>query len=216
MAIEKKSLVDQIYETLRKEIVRLERKPGVKLNVAEIQQQLGVSCTPVREAVNRLQQEGLVIYQNNIGAHIISLDSHDLDEIQQLGDTLHCAAINYAMQNPANDGLIENLEKYYDIYRNSTEEQEEILALHYFIGSFYWFCGNKRLDNCMSALRAQQLIVRNMAIKVSKKRAEEAAYLEKMLQYTKEGKTEEICRVMTEYSEIITEKARVYLKRNKK
>ena len=53
---------------LRGDIITLRRPLGSKLNVNELQDELGVSCTPIREAVNRLQQEGLVVYENNVGA----------------------------------------------------------------------------------------------------------------------------------------------------
>ena len=55
-AIKKRSLVDQVYEMLRGDIITLRRPLGSKLNVNELQDELGVSCTPIREAVNRLQQ----------------------------------------------------------------------------------------------------------------------------------------------------------------
>lgn len=93
-AIKKRSLVDQVYEMLRGDIITLRRPLGSKLNVNELQDELGVSCTPIREAVNRLQQEGLVVYENNVGAHILDLDQHDITEIEQLAMTLHLSLIH--------------------------------------------------------------------------------------------------------------------------
>lgn len=212
--IEKKSLVDQVYETLKNEIVTLKRAPGAKLNVAAIQQQLDVSCTPVRESVNRLQQEGLITYKNNIGAHVIALNLHDIDEIMQLGNTLHGTAIRLAMQNGNRDAIIASLEKWCNNYCNATDEQEEILAVHNLVGTFYWNCGNRRLDQSMSALRAQQLIVRNMAAKMSSKRAEEADLLKKIVELAKQGETEALCNTMEEYSAIISMKAKRFLQAN--
>ena len=58
-AIKKRSLVDQVYEVLRRDIITLRRPLGSKLNVNELQEELEVSCTPIREAGNCLQQEGL-------------------------------------------------------------------------------------------------------------------------------------------------------------
>ena len=69
-AIKKRSLVDQVYEMLRGDIITLRRPLGSKLNVNELQDELGVSCTPIREAVNRLQQEGLIeFYRNSFRLH---------------------------------------------------------------------------------------------------------------------------------------------------
>ena len=57
MAIKKRSLVDQVYECCAAISSRCGAL-GSKLNVNELQDELGVSCTPVPEAVNRLRQEG--------------------------------------------------------------------------------------------------------------------------------------------------------------
>ena len=95
-AIKKRSLVDQVYEICAAISSRW-RPLGSKLNVNELQDELGVVAPPIREAVNRLQQEGLVVYENNVGAHILDLDQHDITEIEQLAMTLHCAAIRLAM-----------------------------------------------------------------------------------------------------------------------
>ena len=66
--IKKQSLVDQLYSQLREEIITLRYPLGSRLNVNEIQDDYGVSSTPLREALNRLQQEGLVVMENNVGA----------------------------------------------------------------------------------------------------------------------------------------------------
>ena len=111
-AIKKRSLVDQVYEMLRGDIITLRRPLGSKLNVNELQDELGVSCTPIREAVNRLQQEGLVVYENNVGAHILDLDQHDITEIEQLAMTLHCAAIRLAMAHGDRAAIVTGLETW--------------------------------------------------------------------------------------------------------
>ena len=51
--IKKHSLVDQVYEKLRNDIISLHIPLGSKINVNELQETLGVSCTPIREAINR-------------------------------------------------------------------------------------------------------------------------------------------------------------------
>ena len=58
--IKRVSLVDQVYEKLRERIVQLKIPFGSKLNVSKLQEEYGVSSTPVREALNRLLNEGLI------------------------------------------------------------------------------------------------------------------------------------------------------------
>ena len=159
-AIKKRSLVDQVYEMLRGDIITLRRPLGSKLNVNELQDELGVSCTPIREAVNRLQQEGLVVYENNVGAHILDLDQHDITEIEQLAMTLHCAAIRLAMAHGDRAAIVTGLEKYLEEYRRARNVQSEVMAVNRFVGTFYAHCGNRRLDANMISIQGQQLLLR--------------------------------------------------------
>ena len=55
--IKRVSLVDKVYEKLRERIVQLKIPFGSKLNVSKLQEEYGVSSTPVREALNRLLNE---------------------------------------------------------------------------------------------------------------------------------------------------------------
>ncbi len=208
--IVKKSLVDQIYESLKESIVSLRRKPGSKLSVAEIQAETGVSCTPIREAVNRLQQDGIIVYKNNVGAHVISLSEHDIDEIMQLGNTLHCAAARLSL-DLNREKLLFDMNEQYNLLLKAETGEEEVTAIHHFIGTFYWNSGNRRLDKSMSSLRAQQLMVRNMAIKITAKRCEDIEDFQSMIKYVEDNDKENLCRAIESYSDKITKKAKKYL-----
>ena len=109
-------------------IIQMKLPLGSKLNVNELQNQIGVSCTPIREAINRLQQEGLVVYENNVGAHIISLEPHDVVEIQQLAMTLHCAAIRLAMVNGDRDVIVSELKERLEEYVHADNPHDEVMA----------------------------------------------------------------------------------------
>ena len=91
--IRKQSLVDQIYSLLRESILTLRYPLGSRVNVNEIQQEYGVSSTPLREALNRLQQEGLVTTQTNVGASVLPLAPHDVEEIEEVAFALQTAAV---------------------------------------------------------------------------------------------------------------------------
>lgn len=53
------SIVDRVYQQLKAMAVSYELKPGERLNEGELAKRLGVSRTPLREALNRLNTEGL-------------------------------------------------------------------------------------------------------------------------------------------------------------
>ena len=192
-AIKKRSLVDQVYEMLRGDIITLRRPLGSKLNVNELQDELGVSCTPIREAVNRLQQEGLVVYENNVGAHILDLDQHDITEIEQLAMTLHCAAIRLAMAHGDRAAIVTGQEKYLEEYRRARNVQSEVMAVNRFVGTFYAHCGNRRLDANMISIQGQQLLLRYIYADCLTERGSHVEDFEGMLEAARRGDAEEVC-----------------------
>ncbi|MBR5730827.1 MAG: GntR family transcriptional regulator [Firmicutes bacterium] len=176
--IKKLSLVDQVYEQLKSEIVTLKRPLGAKLNVNELQEVLGVSCTPIREAVNRLQQDGLVTYENNVGAHILDLTAKDVEEIQYVGCLLHCEAAKLSMQQSDPDKVAAELSARLADYKAAKTAQAEALSVVNFIRVFYKYCGNSRLEKSLFAIQGQQILLRNMYASLCPSRASDADLLQ--------------------------------------
>ena len=154
--------MDQIYSRLREDIITLKIPMGTRLNVNELQSELGVSCTPIREAVNRLQQEELVIYENNVGARVLTLDEHDVREIHELALTLQQAAVQLSMKNGNLDEMLDAVEEQLDRYKSARSPREGVKAVHNLIGVFYHHCGNRRLDRSMVAIQGQMLLLRHI------------------------------------------------------
>ena len=175
--IKKLSLVDQVYDQLRSEIVTLKRPLGTKLNVNELQDVLGVSCTPIREAVNRLQQDGLVTYENNVGAHVLDLTSKDVEEIQHVGCLLHCEAADLAMKLDKDKTAAELAARLED-YKSAKTPQQESSAVTNYIKVFYKHCGNSRLEKSLFAIQGQQQLLRNMYANACAERASDAELFE--------------------------------------
>lgn len=158
--IKKASLVDQIYLKLREDIITMKLPMGARLNVNELQTELGVSCTPIREAVNRLQQEELVRYENNVGAKVLTLDEHDVREIHELAVTLQQAAVRLSMKNGDRAEMLREIEEQLQRYQAARTPRESVKAVHSLIGVFYHHCGNRRLDQSMIAIQGQVLLLR--------------------------------------------------------
>lgn len=172
--IKKLSLVDQVYEQLKSEIVTLKRPLGTKLNVNELQEVLGVSCTPIREAVNRLQQDGLVTYENNVGAHILYLTAKDVEEIQYVGCLLHCEAAGLAIAREDREKTAAELAARLEDYKTVKTPQAESAAVTQFFKVFYKHCGNSRLEKSLFAIQGQQILLRNMYAAALCERASDA------------------------------------------
>lgn len=199
--IKRYSLVDQVYTQLRKDIVSLQLPLGSKVNVNELQETLGVSCTPIREAVNRLQQEGLVTYENKVGARVLQLNEHDVEEIHQLAMTLHCAAIRLAIKNGDREAIVRELRQRLAEYRRAKTVEAEVTAVNCFLGTYYHNCGNRRLDDHMISLQGQQLLLRYIFATCAEKRAADEEVFEQMLSYTEAGNAEAVCDILEDYTQ---------------
>jgi DNA-binding GntR family transcriptional regulator len=78
------STPDVIAETLREEILRGEVAPGQALRQEELAERIGVSRLPVRDALLRLEAQGLVHVYPNRGAFVISLSADEVTEIFEM------------------------------------------------------------------------------------------------------------------------------------
>ncbi|MGL5439104.1 MAG: GntR family transcriptional regulator [Filifactoraceae bacterium] len=160
--IKKESLVEQIYAKLKNDIISLKLPLGSKINVRELQEKYGVSSTPLREAINRLQAENLVNYINNIGASVIEINEDDVYEIQDLTITLHTAAIKFAMARCHPSKLLTEIKQGLESYKNATTIEQRVMGVFDIFGVFYYNCGNKRLRDNMIVIQGQQLILRHI------------------------------------------------------
>ncbi|SES38988.1 GntR family transcriptional regulator [Actinokineospora terrae] len=73
-ALEGRSKTQYAYETLKQRIVDGWYGPGTRLVFDRIARDLGVSAVPVREAVRRLEAEGWVVFERNVGAQVAGVD----------------------------------------------------------------------------------------------------------------------------------------------
>ena len=74
-------LRDVVFQTLRQAILRGELKPGERLMEIHLAQKLGVSRTPVREAIRKLELEGLVLMIPRKGAIVAEITVQDLEDV---------------------------------------------------------------------------------------------------------------------------------------
>ena len=198
--IKKMSLVDQIYSRLREDIITLKLPLGARLNVNELQSDLGVSCTPIREAVNRLQQEELVVCENNVGARVLTLNEHDVREINELALTLQQAAVRLAMENGGREELLREVDEQLERCRAARGPRESVRAVHDLIGVFYHRCGNRRLDRSMIAIQGQVLLLRHIYAECSEPgaRSEE---LSRVRDGGADNSVDEVCAALRDYAD---------------
>lgn len=93
------------YEVVRRAIMRGALQPGTRLTQGQLAGQLGLSTTPVREALRRLAGDGLVRIDAHRGAIVRGLDRAELTEIYELRLLLEPLAIRKAAQNVTEEEL---------------------------------------------------------------------------------------------------------------
>ena len=98
--IERTALTQTVYELLRAKIMARELLPGQRIDVAMLARVLGVSRTPVKEAVNRLAAEGAIEILPQHGTFIASIDwpaLSELHDIRVMIETYVCDALSYPL-----------------------------------------------------------------------------------------------------------------------
>ncbi|HEY5314250.1 MAG TPA: GntR family transcriptional regulator, partial [Pirellulales bacterium] len=94
--IRRQSLADSVYETLLEAIATGRLAPGAELSAVALSAQLQVSRTPVTEALQRLEHDGLVEQAANRPPRVVRLAPRDVDEIYELQLHLEAAAAERA------------------------------------------------------------------------------------------------------------------------
>jgi len=103
------SLGNQAYQELKRIILEREIPPGGKLNEADLASALGISRTPVREAINRLEKEGLVQIFPQRGAFVVQFFEKDIFELFLIRENLEGLAAYLAAGN-INEGYLSKLQ----------------------------------------------------------------------------------------------------------
>ena len=89
-------LRDVVFHTLRNAILKGELQPGERLMEIQLAQKLGVSRTPVREALRKLELEGLVLMMPRKGAVVADITIQDLEDVLEVRTALEELAVQKA------------------------------------------------------------------------------------------------------------------------
>ena len=92
------SLADQVFDKLENDIIQGVYKRGELLTELKLVEQLGVSRTPIREALRRLEQERL-IEDTGKGSRVLGITEEDLQDIMNIRERIEGLAAYYAAKN---------------------------------------------------------------------------------------------------------------------
>ena len=128
----KLTLSEQIYNILKEDILAGTIPLGAKLTNRELQERFQVSSTPIRDAINKLNQDGLIGEVTKTGAQLISFDFEYSGELNEFILALSCQAVALSARSSQTRQVTEDDEAYFD-------------ADYRFHKAFFDYCGNRFL-----------------------------------------------------------------------
>lgn len=100
-------LRDVVFQTLRQAILKGELQPGERLMEIKLAESLGVSRTPIREAIRKLELEGLVVMIPRKGAAVANITEKDTKDVLEVRRTLEMFAVEVACDRITEEQLVE-------------------------------------------------------------------------------------------------------------
>lgn len=100
-------LRDVVFQTLREAILRGELRPGERLMELQLASKLGVSRTPIREAIRMLEQEGLAVTVPRKGAEVAKMTEKNMKDVLQIREALDELAVEIACDNMTDQQLVD-------------------------------------------------------------------------------------------------------------
>ena len=116
-------LRDVVFNTLRQAILRGELKPGERLMEIQLANKLGVSRTPIREAIRKLELEGLVLMIPRKGAEVAQITEKSLKDVLEVRKALEELAVQLACDKMDKEG-IENLKKAAEDFKDTLDADD--------------------------------------------------------------------------------------------
>ncbi len=155
-----KPLRDVVFETLRDAIITQVLKPGERLMEIQLADEMGVSRTPVREAIRKLELEGLVVMVPRKGAYVAGVSMKDIHEVYEVRAALEMLAVTLAAERITDeelDALERQVLKESEVEKNGDEHAlDNIIYIDStFHDIIYQAAHNQRLVQFVNILQEQ-------------------------------------------------------------
>ena len=150
-------LRDVVFYTLRQAILKGELEPGERLMEMQLAEQLGVSRTPIREAIRKLELEGLVLMIPRRGAIVAKITEKDLRDVLEVRSSLERLSTELACERMKEDTIVE-LRKAQEAFKEALDGDDITLQAQRdveFHDVIYKATGNLRLIQMLNNLREQ-------------------------------------------------------------
>ena len=161
-------LREVVFNNLRDAILKGQLKPGERLLENHLADKLGVSRTPVREALRMLEQENLVELIPRRGAQVLDISAEDIKNVLEIRSALEVVSVRHACHNMDEEGLKEP-RKYNSQFEAAFEEKDYdkvATADEHFHDVIFRAAGNAKLVGIITNIQAQVYRYRMAYLKV--------------------------------------------------
>lgn len=158
-----KSLTELVTENLRDRIVTGEFELGDQLSEARIAKDLQVSRTPVREAINRLEMEGLLVVEPQRGSFVFSLESAELAKLCDARVCLEATALEQAIKEHPEQlhKALKDCTGRMTSARDSDDDAEYLAQDTIFHQCLFDWANNRFLNDAYQTIALKMAAVRN-------------------------------------------------------
>ena len=194
-------LRDVVFNTLRQAILRGELKPGERLMEIQLANKLGVSRTPIREALRKLELEGLVNMVPRKGAEVADITEKSLRDVLEVRKALEELSVQLACEKITEEE-IEELKRVAERFKDTLDDQdvtkiaEADVAFHDVI---YTETDNQKLILLLNNLREQMYRYRVEYLKKEEAYPQLIAEHEELIDNISKRNKEEATRIMCEH-----------------
>ena len=150
-------LRDVVFNTLRQAILTGEMKPGERLLEIHLANKLGVSRTPIREAIRMLELEGLVIMVPRRGAQVAQITEKSMSDVLEVRCALDVLAVELACERITTEAVEELREACREFEKATTTKDVHVIAKAdvAFHDIIFKAAGNPRLTQMINNLAEQ-------------------------------------------------------------
>lgn len=152
-----KPLRDIVFENLRTAILEGDLKAGQRLMEMQLAEQLGVSRTPIREAIRKLELEGLVVMLPRKGAYVANMSFKDLIDVLEIRASLEGLAASLATERLRKEDIeeLERVAKEFEISVRETDIDNVLKKDVEFHEKIFLMANNKKLYQLITSLWEQ-------------------------------------------------------------
>ena len=192
-----------IYEGLRTAIITGVIGMGERINEKQYAEYLNVSRTPIREALRRIQDEGIVEYIPNYGIVVTTFTEEDVYEIYQIRTALDILAATNSMKimSPHDFHVMEELLKRTDDAQEQGEVRKVIEMSKEFNTMIYKFARMPRLETIQNRLRDYLIRFRDISLTANDRRQRAIDEHHLIFRCLKNNEVEQMRLVITEHLE---------------